>query len=605
MQSSNTNSVERNSHMGRRNFFFSQYFVIFIILLVSVYEMGIQKLYGFSIYPDEFGYWASAAKWIGYDWSDVASLGSYYSFGYSLLLTPVLYFCKDGLSAYRMAVTMNLLLHCGSLFFLYRILYKISNAMIEKEELAKEDRERRYAILFASAVAFFYPVWVFYMQMTLTESLLSFLYLAICFFLLCFLEKPRIISAILLALLLLFIYFVHMRTVAVSIAAVLTLCIWAWKKPAYRRLTVIGMVVFAVGAVIGFGVKNVITDAVYAMADTNLLAVNDYVGQFSKIKDILTFHGMIKFMKGCAGKLYYLGMASFGLLYPVIGEGIKDIADAFCGKTEERKHHFLPYFFCFLLLSLMGQFLISAISMHQPGRLDGIVYGRYNDYLLPVFLGIGVLVLFKSHHVLRQFGIAAGISTGLFLIAFQTARKSGLTLMQGYFAAGISYLSDDRNYQMIPEFLKAYLFGIVLIAIFYGVIAIAKNSRRGIFFIGILIGTELILVHQLNTKYTYLFNRVDEYDLQIYQAINTEYPVQYLYGGGQAYIDLIQFYMMDKSIQVVSMKENNLNEDNILQYQWKSESYLIVDIENETVEVLEENYEKCAEGRKFALFWVE
>ena len=97
---------------------YRQYFVLFSILILSVCMYGICSIVGFSYYPDEFGYWSSAAANIGYDWSEVASLGSYYSFGYSLILTPILYFFRGGLAAYRAAVVVNMLLHAGSVWLL-------------------------------------------------------------------------------------------------------------------------------------------------------------------------------------------------------------------------------------------------------------------------------------------------------------------------------------------------------------------------------------------------------------------------------------------------------------------------------------------------------
>ena len=68
-------------------------FIIFILL--GIYQYGIGKICGFTMVPDEFGYWASAAENVGYDWSEVASLGSYYSFGYSFVLTPILWAFRD------------------------------------------------------------------------------------------------------------------------------------------------------------------------------------------------------------------------------------------------------------------------------------------------------------------------------------------------------------------------------------------------------------------------------------------------------------------------------------------------------------------------------
>ena len=75
---------------------------------------GIQGIFGFSLFPDEFGYWASAAGFLGYDFSEVCSISSFYSFGYSLILIPILKLFSDSIIAYRAAVVVNLLLHITS-----------------------------------------------------------------------------------------------------------------------------------------------------------------------------------------------------------------------------------------------------------------------------------------------------------------------------------------------------------------------------------------------------------------------------------------------------------------------------------------------------------
>ena len=81
MQSSDTNLMNKLMEAGRRRCFFFQYLLLFAILIFCIYQYSIHKIFGFSLSPDEFGYWASAAEWVGYDWSGAASIGSYYSFG--------------------------------------------------------------------------------------------------------------------------------------------------------------------------------------------------------------------------------------------------------------------------------------------------------------------------------------------------------------------------------------------------------------------------------------------------------------------------------------------------------------------------------------------
>ena len=51
-----------------------------IIIAIACFLYGIFGVFGFSAYPDEFGYWAPAAAIFGYDWSEITSLGSYYSY---------------------------------------------------------------------------------------------------------------------------------------------------------------------------------------------------------------------------------------------------------------------------------------------------------------------------------------------------------------------------------------------------------------------------------------------------------------------------------------------------------------------------------------------
>lgn len=54
------------------------FFLLFAFLIFGIFQYSIHKIFGMVYFPDEFGYWASAAKWNGYDWSSLTALGSYY-----------------------------------------------------------------------------------------------------------------------------------------------------------------------------------------------------------------------------------------------------------------------------------------------------------------------------------------------------------------------------------------------------------------------------------------------------------------------------------------------------------------------------------------------
>ncbi|MBO5207999.1 MAG: hypothetical protein J6B68_01500 [Lachnospiraceae bacterium] len=620
MQSLNTNLMKFGMKSGRRNNFFFQYFVLFILIIFCVFQYSIQKIYGLAIYPDEFGYWASAADWIGYDWSELASLGSYYSFGYSVILCPILFFCKNGIEAYRTAVAVNMILQCVSILLLWSIFRRIAYWLNCDEGDKDTDKARERQSLIALAASVFYPVWTFYMQMTLTEALLTFMYVLICYLLMIFLEKPKLVSAMLLILALLYLYFVHMRTVGVAMAAVLTLFVYAWKTPSERKKLFLCMVLLIVGVGVGLEIKGVITDSVYGMADASSLSGNDYAGQIDKFKLFLSLDGAVQLLTSCIGKIYYMGMATFGFFYIAIGHLIKDAWKLVSCCINKRKDvgqmGKIQWMSLFLLLSVVGQLLISAIFMMNPGRLDGIVYGRYNDYMLPVFIGLGILILMRSTHPVKTLLANIGISTVSFVVSLWIALKSGQTLMQGYFAAGISYLADEKDYQIIPEFCKAYLFGFFLMIMMTGCVWVGHKTEKSIVTIAVILLIEVALTFCLTEKYIYPFNETNYEKLKIYEYIEEyqseeidkretgEMKVCYLYNGGQTYIDLIQFMMQEESIHVIREKDalNQTQNWEELKELLPQEGFLIVDINSDYLEKIEKLYEKCVESNDFILF---
>lgn len=631
MQLSNINLIKRNAKTGRRDFFF-QYLLLFVILIFCIYQYSVHRLYGFSVYPDEFGYWASAAQWIGYDWSDVASLGYYYSFGYSAILAPILWFFQDGIRAYRAAVFVNMVLQCisvGMLWGIFRRIYSLKDfearTGMDCASYSEPEREciRKKQLVFAVGVAVFYPAWTFYVQMTLAEALLVFLYVFICYQFVLLLEEVKIINVIyrilLLAIAFLYLHFVHMRTVGVVMAALFVLVLYLWQRPSYRKLLLLTAAILIIGIVAGMWMKDLVVDNVYAAADAGNLATNDYTGKFRSIMGILTLQGMKQFLQSCAGKLYYLGMASFGLFCPVVLICAKRtiiLLRGILGRKGETEKK--DWFYMFLLLSMMGQFLVSAVFTSGAGRLDGIIYGRYNEYVLPVFMGIGILFLLNFKYPWKILVCNIGISSVLFVVSLWTALHSESRVMRAVFATGLNYLSEDIDfYQVVPEFVKAYLFGIFLMVVLVGSIYIGRHFRQNICAMALVLLMEILLTICLCRKYTWTYNDSDYYDLKVYEymeeywAENTDTPVLYLYGGRTNFIDLIQFAMQDKKIEIFLEKdafgeEKDLKADGeILEQILPGKGFLIADYKSPYLQELEERYVKCVESNSFVLFLAE
>lgn len=605
MRSSNTNLMSQNKEAGRREFFF-QYLLLFVLLIFSICQYSIHRLYGFTIYPDEFGYWANAAQWIGYDWSGTASLSSYYSFGYSMLLAPILRFCTDSVTAYRAAVSLNMVLQCISVGLLWSIFRRLKKDMLQIQ------------VVFATGIAVFYPAWIFYTQMTLSEALLTFLYALICYQMICLLEDSKVIGVLLRVLLLLlsflYSYFVHMRTVGVVAAAVLVLGIFLWQKTEYRKLLICGLVVLTAGVILGVWLKGQVRQNVYTVADVERLAGNDYAGQVDKIKRLFSFGGMLQFLQSCAGKFYYLGIASFGLFYPAVVVCIKRTGRLARNIRRKSVCEKLDWFHFFLLCSMLGQIVVTAIYTGIGGRLDGIVYGRYNEYLLPLFMGVGVLALMENEHPWKLLLGNIVVSTLLFGIVLWCVSHNNSTSMYGFFITGLSHLLGDVfNVQAVPEFLKSFFFGLLLMIILTICVCFGKKKRRAVYMMCIVLLMEILLTLNLNRKYTWPYNSANYYDLSVYEYIeeyemeNTHMPVRYLYGGGRQYIDLIQFAMLDEAIEIIRAEDCFEEEQG-----WKTvkeslpqDGFLIVDYKNYYLEEMEQAYQKCAEGNNLVLFLIQ
>ncbi len=493
-------------------------------------------------YPDEFGYWASAAKWVGYDWSSLTALSSYYSFGYSVLLAPILKVCGDGVSAYRTAVALNMLLQAAAMPMLYGILRRLF------------PETPGMSATCAVGIALFYPVWNFYAQTTLAEGLLFFLYIAIAYLMACTVSDVRLGTLLLLVGGLIYICLVHMRTIGIAAAAVVVLLLRLWREPAYRRKMLIGLIVLAVGAVCGVMMYFTVLRSVYGNTDRELLAVNGITGQFSRVLAVCTSEGFRRFVCGCTGKLYYLGAASFGLVYYTLAylgqKGVDFIRKIRSGRVITAEE----WMSLFLLMSFAGQFLVTAVYMNNPRRVDEVVYGRYNDYLVPAFMGIGVIILYRCRSLGRNTAAAIALQTAMFPAVLYGEKMYGGSEVQGYFMAGIGYLVNDLEFDVIPDMAAIFLLGNLMTLLFSLCIWTGRSRRASVCAMSLIVCAEIVLGMGLHHKYTYRFNELVGVEVRLageLEEMGGKVPITYLYGGGITYIDVIQFQLPEWEISVV------------------------------------------------------
>ncbi len=540
------------------------YLALGFTLCFGLCQYGLLGIFGFSFFPDEFGYWAPAAKLLGWDWSGTASLGSYYSFGYSLILTPILYLVEDSILAYRTAVFLNMIFMCIGLCLMTGLLKRLFT-----------DLDEKCAVLIAS-VAVISPAWIFYMQTTMTEALLLSCTLAVCYLFLRFLEKPGAVSAILLALLLIYIYSVHMRAIGMVAAAVVVLIFRAVRDRdgMQRRKIFIALFLTAILFAAAIAVKNGLLERLYDNASAETLSVNDYAGQWRKLRLLMSPEGLLAFVQGIAAKLLYLGASTWGLAY--LGLWKAGSSAVLClrkkGRAEPKDDFWLFWF-----LAAVAQILVAVIytlESAEPGaqRLDLFVHGRYDELIIPLLMACGL----KQFLDIRRRWLAAGLAAaGMLLFTLSSVlavRRSGMTGVHGYFMAGMSYLLDDENFRPI-SFLWAAV-GLSCLVLFVVTAAASAARKKGWtkgFLIAFLLFQILCGMH-VSQHYIYIGNSYGYGDVRMADKVleaagkremsgEETGRIVHIYEGGTPYIEQVQFRLRDIQVEILDVSEEGTAEE--------------------------------------------
>lgn len=529
--------------MERRRVYFC--LLLFAFIIFGIFGYGIGKIYGMSIYPDEFGYWANAAQAVGYDWREAVSLGPYYSYGYSILLFPILKFSRDGVTVYRTAVFVNVLMQAGAPFLAWGIYRRLFPLIAEE-----------YCLM-AAGMAALYPVWSFYSQMTLTESMLCFLYLLGCYLFVRCLESGSTVTLGVTTVLFIYMYTVHMRTIGILAAFLITLLVMSWQRQeryggaaGILLLAGCGITLTALG-------KRYVSGSVYAMSGAELRAVGEYGSKLHLLTEILTGERTVSFLLGCAGKLYYLFMASFGMLIPAAFCLTQRLNEMITSARHKERVPWRNFFALFAALSILGQFAVTALYMSGNGRLDAVFYGRYNEYLIPLMIGLGALELLRKGNFRRHCLWGGAACYALFGITYYGLAHCGTNTIQGDFAAALSYITDDGNYSVAVDFVKSFLFNMALACVVLVCLYMVRKKGCVGTAMTVVVMMEVFLTLLLSGKYTYKYNEVNYADIRLceYLTEGKAPTVCYLEEGDYQYIDLIQFTLRETSVHMIRYDE--------------------------------------------------
>ena len=576
------------------------YTALLFVILLGVYQYDINQIYGMVEYPDEFGYWSSAASMIGWDWSQIASRGSYYSFGYSLILFPILKFCEDSVTAYRMAVTVNFSLIIVSFFLLKGIYRRLFTKQVEGEEVL------------AIGSALLYPAWILYSQMTLVDSLLMFMVILICYLWLRFVEAPGFKWGILLVAAVIYNYTLHMRAVSVLVALVIVMLLWAWKHPAYGKKILLILLVVGIAFLAVDEIKDIVQGNVFAEAGVDKLNNNDYGGQLDKVKYLFSFDGMKQALTIVMGKILYVGLAGAGMVFMAVLWGIEQIVCLFKTKAiaskendgadmaqETKEKHLSEWFGLFFLLILLGQLAICIVYTIGTKNADWLIYGRYIENFIPmgIFLGVAY-VLQKDPGIKVQVGIGILYTIAAFCCVWKM-RELTSDYIRGEHSAATTFLIGEGTVKPVHFFVGVWIAGMVLMILArLGLKMYTKDKYKmaifAVWFLGLAIwGIDAgdIYVYRANDNMAKELIVVNVLEEQLQQGKE----LYYLEEGNAPWISYVQMQLRENSLNVITIEE--------LKELDAKTSVIVVDGESKHLEYIESAYKRKIPGFNYYAFY--
>lgn len=562
-------------------------YILFITLIIfAVYGYGIERIFVFFLYPDEFGYWSSAATLLGWDWKEIASLGSYYSFGYSLCLLPILKLITNAPGTYRGAVTLNVVFMYLSFF----IVMKIAEKLIPKAK-------KKIHILFAAATVL-YPAWIFYIHFTATEGLLFFLFVMASYLSLLFWEKPSIKIGLSLAAVLGYGFVVHMRFVGVVIAFAMTLVLWGILQSKNRKkLLLLGGALICI-FVLAFLGKSMIRGVLYADAGEKLLKRNEFGGQFGKIAYIFTKEGFLQLLVNFSGKLLYMGVSGMGLFYFwirwCIDHGVRIV------KCVRQKEEIEPQSFgsVFLFLAVFAEIAIASIYSVKNKGLDWIVYGRYSEFVLPVVMIIGLCWYYRHKKKITDALLALCWHTVFSVICLLYFLDGSKESIRSYMSVGVDLLAKESEVHPILFLNGVWILGTALIVIWSLCIYLVRKNKNYIWVFAFLIAGEIFMGLTASHKHIYPVSDYMKAELNLGSVLihnMQEKEVLYLREDRVQWIDVLQMQLRERKIDVVEPEE-------LGSYPTENTA-VIVHKDGQLREEVEKLYSNCKEYNIFCLYY--
>jgi hypothetical protein len=377
-------------------------------VLVAVHAACALPMQEPALFADELGYLGNARYLAGVAPMPRMETTTFYHFGYSLLLLPAFRIIEDPGLAYRAVMLINAFLM--SLIFpaLYYTLHAGFGA------------PRRLAVLIAFVTSL-YPAFVLHSVFAWAENALIPGYACLIAAFAALLNRYAPWKVLLVCVLAAFLYTIHPR--ALPLLPVVALCLVAL---AMSRTVPWGAVAAGIAAMgVIYAATELTGDHLRALGWSSERTARSVA---TIVARPLSFSGLANLTISTAGQLLYLAAASCGValvpcLYVLSGTWRKDIREAGSPQGERR-----AWLAAIIAMSSLSLFAASATFIWAGGRrADHVIYGRYNEAFLGIYVALGLLLLCRRPRRLAWTALLVPASIAALTIVVLTTRGALLT----------------------------------------------------------------------------------------------------------------------------------------------------------------------------------
>lgn len=358
-----------------------------VIFYVNFRIVG--KCYHPFVYNDEMGYWMHAAEMSGLDWRGVSYTVAWYSYGYSLLLVPLMKLFSDTVALYRAALILNIVMDIVC-YFLY---VYIIRRLFPKLELITAS--------VAAAAGILYTSYQFNSGVAFSETALLFAATLVVFLMVRILEKPTYLNSACLGLACAYMYMVHNRTIGIAASAVFVIiAALICKKVKLRQSGA-----FLLALIAGFTADKLIKGRLVSALWENGASGNDAGSVVGRLKTaVSSVQGFKKLLGVMAGQGFAVSAGTFCLvLFALLVMTRRGAAGALkagkvvrSGKKLSETADSRYLMFLFIFCAFVSTYLISSIFMIDFRRIDHVLYTRYFDIVVGILIMSGICFLFEA-----------------------------------------------------------------------------------------------------------------------------------------------------------------------------------------------------------------